>query len=192
MMIGTKKENRSQTIRITMRRKILIYGLALSLVGVVGLTAGISRLGQTNLSSRAIDTARMWTTRTTGFSELAKQISENIVWVLDVSQEVPKECQHMSMEATIQDEIRNQVRNFLQERRVKWFYSNPTPIRNTEYKLRCSTTIPINIQIQYFHDGPKTFEREWSLLLDIELLIDADRKEVIKWKIASDTKLQDQ
>jgi len=183
-MIESGEEPKPLKLTLSMRRKTLVWGATLSLITMVAFASGISRLGQTDLSPRALRTASRWTARAAALSERAEEIADGVVPFLDLSDQMPAE--DLGLEPKTRVIIRDQIVDALRERRAKWSYAEPFPLGYTEYRVQCSTTLPVSVYVRFSRG---VFAAEWSLHVDIELDIDADRRKVTAWRIAPDTTL---
>jgi hypothetical protein len=169
-----------------MRRKALIWGATLSFVMIIAFASGISRLGQTDLSPRALRTASRWTARAAALSERAEEIADGVIPFLDLSDQMPDEDLDLEPKASVI--VRDQIVDALRERRAKWSYGEAFPLGYAEYRVQCSTTLPVDVYIRFNRGaGPEVFEATWSLHVEIELDIDADRRKVTAWRITPDT-----
>ncbi len=170
---------------VSMRTRMMVGSTILLVVMVVACGSGISRLGSTDLSVRALRAARHWTAGTSTLSDLSAQIADRVISVLDFSPYIPPEDAGM-LENAVRHAIRDEVRGALQGRRVQWSYSDPVCVGFPLYKVQCSTDVLIKVQIGYVKDGSRTiFNQTRTLHISIDLEVDADRMKSWGWMVTA-------
>ncbi len=177
------RDLRTFNIALTMRRKMLVLSAILLVSLAVGFITGVSRLGPVNLSPRALRIAERWTDRIGTLSDLAEEVADRTVPTLNISSTLPGEGANIGLDKAVRTAIREQIKDALRERHVKWSLSKPRELQNMQFTVVCSTTLPIFVRVRYNANGYQVFEREWVLKLWIQLEVDADRGNVRNWSI---------
>lgn len=177
--------------RMPMRTKLAISSILVLILLASALYSGISRLGPSDLSGRALKTAQPWVSRIPALSDRTEEIATSVVMGLDLSQYLtPQEEEIGSVKTAIQQTIINQVKAAGQDRRLTWEFDEPVAMEQPTYEVGCSTTLPMQIQIQYVLDGSqRVFGASGRLDIQIILLVDADQKKVISWRVGQETSI---
>lgn len=199
----TIREKKAQRIRfsLSMRTKSMILGLGLILLIVVACQSGISRLGYSDLSPRALKTAKRWTSKLGTLSQQSKQtmddVAARVASRLQFSPYLSPEQVQMGLQFQIQEIVQNQVKDAIRERRAIWTYSEPESLSQTVYQVQCFTTLPVKVHIQYVTGSPtssrdekREIHRSWTVHIQLDLEIDADQRKVLAWKVGKMTHLQ--